>query len=163
MPIPREELRLDPPELEKLLTETRECHVATVSPEGIPHVVPLWYVWHDGALWVNSLIRSRRTRDVHAGSAVAVCVDAGFEYEDLRGAVLHGGFNDATDEPALAAAQALFAAKYWGGDQVPAVRSHVWMRLKPERIASWDFRKIPAGRDKRLDQKRAHTAASEQG
>jgi hypothetical protein len=163
VPIPREELRLDPPELEKLLAEAREVHVATVSPGGVPHVVPLWFVWHDGAVWVNSLIKSRRTRDVAAGSPVAVCADTGYEYEDLRGAVLKGRFTDASADPGLPQAQGMFARKYWGGDEVPAVRSHVWMKLAPEHVASWDFRKIPAGRDKRFDQKRAHTADLQKG
>ncbi|MCA1831297.1 MAG: pyridoxamine 5'-phosphate oxidase family protein [Actinomycetota bacterium] len=163
MPIPREQLRLDAPELEKLLAETRELHVATVSPDGVPHVVPLWYVWHGGAVWVNSLIKSRRTRDVHAGSPVALCIDTGFEYEDLRGAVLRGRFVDASEDSDLGAAQAQFAAKYWGGDQVPVVRSHIWMKLVPEQTSSWDFRKIPAGRDKRLDATRAQTASQQEG
>src|SRR5438093_12145511 len=140
MPIPRAQLRLDPPELEKLLNEAREVHVATVSPEGSPHVVPLWFVWHAGAVWVNSLIRSRRTRNVQAGSPVAVCADAGFEYEDLRGVVLRGRFLDASADPVLGEAQAIYARKYWGGDVVPPVRSHAWMKLVPENAASWDFR-----------------------
>lgn len=151
MPIPREQLRLTPAELDELMTTTRECHIATVSPDGWPHVVPLWFVWHGGALWVNNLRRSRRSRDLGAGSPVSVCVDAGVQYAELRGAVLYGRFAEAPGHPGVGEARAAFAAKYWGGAEVPDLRSHAWLRLEPERIASWDFRKIPAGRDRRLE------------
>lgn len=151
MPIPREQLRLTSGELDELLGTERVLRAGTVSPDGSPHVVPLWFVWHGGAVWVTSLIRSRRTRDVRAGSPAALCVDAGVSYGELRGAVLYGRFAEAGGAPGVAAAKAAFAAKYWGGTDFPDVRSHVWLRLEPERIASWDFRKIPAGRDRRLE------------
>ena len=155
MPIPREQLRLTRDELDELLTTTHEVHVATVSPDGTPHVAPLWFVWHDGALWLNSLIKSRRTRDIRAGSPVAVCADTGTDYAELRGAVLKGRFVEANDDPALPDVKAAFSAKYWDGTSVPEVRSHVWLKLVPDAIASWDFRKIPAGRDKRLEARKS--------
>jgi nitroimidazol reductase NimA-like FMN-containing flavoprotein (pyridoxamine 5'-phosphate oxidase superfamily) len=151
VPIPRDELRLTPEELAELLGTERTLRAATVSPDGSPHVVPLWFVWHEGAVWINNLRRSRRSRDVAAGSSVALCVDTGVQYAELRGAVLYGRFEEAVGHAGLPAARAAFARKYWGGNEVPDIRSHVWLRLEPERIASWDFRKIPAGRDRRLE------------
>lgn len=151
MPIPRSLLRLSPEELDEMLGEERTLRAATVSPDGWPHVVPLWFVWHDGAVWLNNLIRSRRSRDIAADSRVSFCVDAGRDYSDLRGAVLYGRPVQADGDPGLPAAQERFAAKYWGGHVVPSLRSHSWLKMVPERIVSWDFRKIPAGRDKRLE------------
>jgi nitroimidazol reductase NimA-like FMN-containing flavoprotein (pyridoxamine 5'-phosphate oxidase superfamily) len=154
VPIPREQLRLTPEELDDLLSTIRTCHVGTVSPDGGPHVVPLWFVWHAGAVWVNNLRRTRRSRDLAAGSAASVCVDTGVEYAELRGAVLYGRFDEATDHPEISGARAAFATKYWGGYEVPDLKSHVWLRMAPERTVSWDFRKIPAGRDRRLEESR---------
>ncbi len=151
MPIPRSQLRMTPEELENFLRAQRTCRVATVSPDGEPHVAPLWFVWHEGVMYFNSLKRSRRTKDVERGSRVAVCVDAGESYGELRGAVLYGRFQDAGDVPHI---RKLFGEKYWGGMEIPAVRSHAWIALRPERIVSWDFKKIPAGRDRRLESKK---------
>ncbi len=156
MPIPREQLRLSPDELDVLLESAREVHVATVSPDGVPHVAPLWFVWHDGAVWLSSLIKSRRTRDLRKGSPVAICADTGTDYAELRGAVLRGRFVEAEGDPGLDRAKQRYAQKYWGDVPIPEVRSHVWLKLVPDEIASWDFRKIPAGRDKRLEARRAH-------
>lgn len=159
MPIPREQLRLTDDELADLLATERTMRAATVGPDGDPHVVPLWFVWHDGAIWVNNLRRSRRSRDIAAGSRAALCIDTGVQYGELRGAVLYGTFDDATEHPGVAGARAAFAEKYWGGHEVPDIRSHVWIRLGPDRIVSWDFRKIPAGRDRRLEEAREHGAS----
>ena len=151
MPIPREQLRLTDRELDELLANERTLRAATVSPEGLPHVVPLWFVWHDGAIWINSLRRSRRAHDVVAGSAVALCVDTGVQYEDLRGAVLYGRFAPAGDDSGLPQVKEAFARKYWNLDAIPDLKSHEWLLVRPERVVSWDFRKIPAGRDRRLE------------
>ena len=126
-------------------------HVATASADGWPHVVPLWFVWRDGAVWINNLRRSKRSRDIGEGSPVALCVDTGVSYQELRGAVLYGRFEAAVGDTALEAVKAEFARKYWAVETIPDLKSHQWLRLKPERIASWDFRKIPAGRDRRMD------------
>lgn len=154
MPMPRSQLRLTPEELDDLLASERTLRAGTVGPDGSPHVTPLWFVWMGGAVWINNLVRSRRTRDVGAGSPVALCVDTGAHYGELRGAVLYGRFAEAEGDPGIAAAREAFARKYWGGTEVPATRSHVWLRLEPERVVSWDFRKIPRGRDPRLEASR---------
>jgi nitroimidazol reductase NimA-like FMN-containing flavoprotein (pyridoxamine 5'-phosphate oxidase superfamily) len=151
MPIPREQLRLTHEELEQLLGSERTVRAATVSPDGWPHVVPLWFVWRDGAVWINNLRRSRRSRDLSAGSKVALCVDTGIEYGELRGVVLYGRFEPAQNEPALAEVKTIFAEKYWGVSSIPDLKSHEWLLMRPARTASWDFRKIPSGRDRRLD------------
>lgn len=148
MPIPRSQLRMTERELGELLRTERTCRVATVSPGGEPHVAPLWFVWHAGVLYLNSLKRSRRTRDIERGTRAAVCVDAGEGYAELRGAVLYGRFEEAGDVPHI---RKLFGEKYWGGIEVPQTSSHTWIALRPDRIVSWDFAKIPAGRDRRME------------
>lgn len=151
MPIDRSQLRMTPQELDEFLREERTVRVATVSPDGEPHVAPMWFVWHDGAMYVTSLKRSRRQRDVERGSRVAACVDAGEEYGELRGVVLYGEFADVDPPQEVRKA---FGEKYWGGVEVPDRRSHAWLALRPDRVASWDFSKIPAGRDDRAERSR---------
>jgi hypothetical protein len=147
MPIPRSQLRLTPDELEEFLRTQRTARIATVAEDGEPHVAPLWFVWHEGALYINSLKRSRRTRDIERGSRVSACVDAGESYAELHGAVLYGRFAEAGDVPHI---RKLFGEKYWGGIDIPVTKSHSWLVMRPDKIVSWDFKKIPTGRDRRL-------------
>ena len=154
MPIPREQLRLTDEELDELLANERTLRAATVSPEGLPHVVPLWFVWYDGAIWINSLRRSRRAHDIVAGSAVALCVDTGIEYQELRGAVLYGRAQPVQEASDLSQVKTVFAHKYWAMDAIPDLKSHEWLLVRPDKVVSWDFRKIPSGRDKRLEERK---------
>jgi nitroimidazol reductase NimA-like FMN-containing flavoprotein (pyridoxamine 5'-phosphate oxidase superfamily) len=158
MPIPREKLRLSPEDLDELLRETRTMRAGTVSPDGYPHVVPLWFVWDGTAIWINNLRRSRRSKDLAAGSPVALCIDIGEEYFELRGAVLYGKPEQVEgNDSALADVRKVFGDKYFGGMEIPDTKSHVWLKVVPERIVSWDFRKIPAGRDGRAEASKGET------
>lgn len=144
-------IAMTPGELDAFLAEQRTCRVATVGPSG-PHATPLWYLWSGGALWLTSLSRSQRWADLTRDPRVAVVVDTGEEYGDLRGVELRGrvevvGEVPRTGEPVaeLTGPEQEFADRYTGGTILRDGR-HAWLRLTPEKITSWDFRKLPAER-----------------
>lgn len=139
-------------ELDTYLSEQRTCRVATVSADGRPHQSALWFVWDGTSLWLYSIVRSQRWTDIARDPRISVIVDDGHEYGELRGVELSGtavGVGEAprTGEPnsELDAPEAAFAPKYFGLDRMPHDERHAWLRLTPERITSWDFRKIPGG------------------
>lgn len=57
------------------LRDSHDYWVATVWPDGRPHQMPVWGVWHEDALWFSSGLRSRKIRNIRAGSAVSVSTD----------------------------------------------------------------------------------------
>ena len=75
--VPREQLRMTSEELDSYLGTQRTLRIATTDEAGVPHVVPLWFVWYDGVVWLNSLRRSRRHRHLLSGRPVGVVVDDG--------------------------------------------------------------------------------------
>lgn len=136
-------------ELDAFLRSERTCRVATISPTGV-HNTPLWFAWDGSALWLYSIVRSQRWTDLMRDPHASVVVDAGEEYEELRGAELTGTVEvvgdvprpaDAGPDPAAEAAEQLFADKYSGGTMMHDGR-HAWLRLVPDKISSWDFRKV---------------------
>ena len=138
-------------EVDEFLSAERTCRVATAGLDGRPHVVPLWFVWDGKSLWLSSLVRSQRWTDLMRDPRVAVIVDAGVEYNELRGVELSGAVvavgdvpRTATPDPLLAEPERLFADKYTGGVPVPPDGRHAWLRLAPEKLVSWDFRKLEA-------------------
>jgi hypothetical protein len=137
-------------EIDEYLGSARTCRLASVGPSG-PHVTPLWFVWHEGSLWAQSLTRSQRWADLMRDPRVAVVVDDGEGYLELRGVELRGKVvtvgeiprTGAEDVPELTTVEAAFARKYLGGGEFGYDGRHAWLRLDPEKIVSWDFRKIP--------------------
>jgi hypothetical protein len=110
-------------------------------------------VWDGTYVWLYSITRAQRWADLMRDPRIAVLVEAGNDYFDLRGAEIRGrvevvgpvprtGESDAADA-ALAGVERLWAAKYQGGaDAMIHDGAHAWLRLVPEKISSWDFRKI---------------------
>ncbi|WP_346099977.1 pyridoxamine 5'-phosphate oxidase family protein [Streptomyces olivaceiscleroticus] len=144
-------IMMSPEELDAFLTRQRTCRIATVGPDGAPHVGALWFVWDGTSLWLYSLTRSKRWAQLVKDPRTAVVVDDGHEYGELRGAELSGsvvfvGEAPRRGEPCpeLAEPERLFTAKYFGMDTMPHDGRHAWLRLTPAAVASWDFRKLPS-------------------
>jgi hypothetical protein len=135
-------------ELDGFLGSERVCRVATVSVDG-PHATPLWFVWDGRSLWLNSLSRSQRWADWERDNRVAIVIDGGEAYNELRGVELRGravavGEVPRTGEPneELPTPERLFAQKYGGSDTMSHDGRHAWRRITPDKISSWDFRKL---------------------
>ncbi|MFC8762797.1 pyridoxamine 5'-phosphate oxidase family protein [Streptomyces sp. NPDC057193] len=144
-------IMMTPAELDSFLAEQRTCRVATVSADGRPHVSALWFAWDGSSLWLYSLTRSRRWTELRADPRVAVVVDDGEEYGELRGVELSGTVDFVGEAPRIGepcpeldVPEQLFAAKNFGLDAMPHDGRHAWMRLTPDAVASWDFRKLAA-------------------
>jgi PPOX class probable F420-dependent enzyme len=134
---------MDDGELAAFLAGAWTARVATTSPDGWPHVVPLWFVWMQGTLLVNTTRGNRTVRNLEADPRAAVSIDDGERYDELRGAVLRGDLVEAADDDG--SLTAAFGAKYFGGNQphFASWRNRFFLRMEPQRISSWDFRKIP--------------------
>ena len=139
------DLSLTDGEMDAFLRDQRTVRVATADEAGEPHVVPLWFVWLDGAMFLNSTLGNVTVENMLRAERATVVVDDGEEYERLRGVTMHGRVRQANDDPRRPEAERLWSEKYMGGGEVPYSRwkSRTWLRLDPDRIASWDFRKIP--------------------
>ncbi|MEV4333986.1 pyridoxamine 5'-phosphate oxidase family protein [Streptomyces sp. NPDC049597] len=144
-------IMMTPEELDAFLAERRTCRVATVSADGRPHVSALWFAWDGTSLWLYSLTRSRRWADLRRDPRIAAVVDDGEEYGELRGVELAGTAVFVGEAPRtgvdcreLRAPEALFARKNFGLEAMPHDGRHAWLRLTPDTIASWDFRKLSA-------------------
>src|SRR5689334_25314032 len=49
---------------ETRLTNSRNFWLATRWPDGRPHVMPVWAVWHEGSLLFSSSKQSRKARNL---------------------------------------------------------------------------------------------------
>jgi Pyridoxamine 5'-phosphate oxidase len=135
-------------EVDAYLRTARTCRVATVGGNGAPHVSALWFVWDGSALWLNSVVKSQRWVNVVRDPRVSVLVDGGDDFMELHGVEVIGdaevvGEVPRTDGPddAVAEPERLFGDKYVGGRFVSDGR-HAWLRVVPDKIVSWDFRKL---------------------
>jgi len=140
-------IAMSPEERDEFLAEQRTCRLASVDGQGRPHVSALWFVWDGSAMWFTSLVRSQRWVNLQRDPNVSVLVDTGHAYQELRGVEISGRVEAVGEVPRvgepnerLAEPERLLADKYSDG-QVHYDQRHAWLRLEPEKIVSWDFRK----------------------
>jgi hypothetical protein len=121
------------PEVSRRLGEALRYWLATVRPDGRPHVVPVDGLWLDDAWYSGghpSTVHQRNLR--HSPEMVVHLEDAG------RAVVAEGrGVVVAAD---AALADRLVAAskeKYGYGPPAAVYRDGVW-RLRPRRVLAWD-------------------------
>ncbi len=81
-------------EVASFLAEERTLTCATVGPRGWPHMMPLWYVVREAAgeggprLWSWTYAASQKVRNLERDPRASVQVEAGEEYQELRGVML---------------------------------------------------------------------------
>jgi general stress protein 26 len=60
---------------ERRLADSHEYWLATVWPDGRPHVMPVWGVWQNQALWFSSGLRSRKARNLASDPRCVLTTD----------------------------------------------------------------------------------------
>lgn len=117
---------------EERLRTSHDYWVATVWPDGRPHVMPVWAVWTGGALWFSSALGSRKARNLLADARCVVTTD-----DPLEPVVVEGTAERVTEETARQSMLDVMNAKYetsYGIDFLdPAVNACFRVRL------SWAF------------------------
>ena len=163
MHVKREALRMTDAEVDSYIAANQFGRLASVNPEGEPHVTPIGYVDWNGAIYFLSMRRSRRSRDLASNPKVSMCIDdgvsAGEDYTQRRGVVLYGRCVLADeDESTLEIVRARFADRQGLRADESARTTHDWYRVDVDRRVSWDFRRIPPGADFKADRIRGATS-----
>jgi Pyridoxamine 5'-phosphate oxidase len=122
--------------------------VATSLPDGSPHVVPLWFVWRDEALYVSARRTSITWSNVEHDPRLALTFHRGRKWDELVGAVLYGRADPLSPaHPALHGVMSAWYEKYralLGGEAFRRFAEQVedpgMLRVRPERMAQWDNR-----------------------
>ena len=142
-------MAMSPDDVDAFLAEERTCRVSTVGPDGAPRSNPLWFVWHDSSLWLYSLVGTQRWANIERNPTVSALVDAGHDYGELRGVELLGTVTVIGEvprrgqaDPDLAGPERVFFRKYFDCDDPVHDGRHAWLRLVPDTVISWDFRKL---------------------
>lgn len=62
---------------DKFLKSQKILRLATIDEKGMPHIVPVWYLYKDGIFYVGTNTGTTKAKNVKKNSKVSFCVDAG--------------------------------------------------------------------------------------
>src|ERR687889_2290982 len=88
MPSRRDQIRMSDDELRDFLAEQKIVSVATLGPNGRPHLVPLWYVPEGDDLIGWTYAKSQKAKNLERDPHATLQVEDGVEYQELRGVML---------------------------------------------------------------------------
>jgi PPOX class probable F420-dependent enzyme len=60
---------------QRRLTDAHDYWVATVWPDGRPHVMPVWGVWDGSAVWFSSSLRARKALNLARDPRCTITTD----------------------------------------------------------------------------------------
>lgn len=72
-------------DVETRLVAATSYWLASVRPDGRPHVVPRWGVWLDGRFWYDGAPTTRHARNLDENPACALHLESGTEVVILEG------------------------------------------------------------------------------
>jgi PPOX class probable F420-dependent enzyme len=148
----RDQIRLTDAELAAFLDEQRTVIVATNGRDGWPHLMPLWYTVRAGELWAWTYARSQKVRNLERDPRVTWQVEAGTEYQELRGAMVKANVVLHHDVETVEAFGIELFERYTGTAPLPDAVAGMVRAQAPKRVAlqfvaaeppvTWDHGKL---------------------
>ena len=142
-------------EIRTFLESARTMILTTIGPDGVPDPVAMWFVLRDGDVWMRTYAKSQKVTNVRRDPRVAILVESGDRYAELKGVQISGRLELSDDIDTICDIAAALLVKYEGLDPAhveatreayrPTAVKQVAMRLVPDRTVSWDHAKIVQG------------------
>ncbi|GAA2003118.1 pyridoxamine 5'-phosphate oxidase family protein [Catenulispora subtropica] len=148
----RDRIRMSDDEIESFLASARKLQVASINPDGTPHLVTMYYAVMDGDLAFWTYGKAQKTVNLRRDPRITCLVEDGVAYNELRGVTVYGEAELIEDHDDVVAFGMALTARYpevFGAD-AEAMRPFVEqqapkrtvVRVHPKRTASWDHSKM---------------------
>lgn len=152
MPSRRDAIKLTPEEIRAFIAEETVANVATMGPNGRPHLAPVYYVPREPGLATWTYGKSQKVRNLERHAEATVLIEAGESYPQLRGVSMECDVTILRELEEVVAIGEGIASRYGSGigdvaaDLERFVRTQAAKRVglvfRPTRTVSWDHRKL---------------------
>jgi PPOX class probable F420-dependent enzyme len=143
-PLPRRrQIRMTAAEQEAFLAAHRKCALATLDKDGYPHLVAMNFGVKDGAFYMTSYAKAQKVLNIRRDPKIALMVEAGASYAELKGVMVRGVCDIVEGEAAVREAWDIIAGaarrRRETDDSAP---KRVVLKVTPLSIVSWDHGKL---------------------
>ena len=120
--------------------------LATVSARGVPHVVPVWYLWEEGCIWVHTFESTRKVRQLRARAGCAIVVDVTDKVEGLTAVLVEGEAELVTEpRPEVRRRAERVYRRYLSPEELAGKDPQSWLdsaeglilKITPRKITAW--------------------------
>jgi PPOX class probable F420-dependent enzyme len=146
----RDLVRMTDEEIWPFIESRKSLQVATLNRDGSPQLTTLWFAVVDGAIVFETFTKSQKVVNLRRDRRIAVLVEDGTTYNELRGVSINARA-ELVDDPAAVERYAAHIVRR-NNPEVPEemvpqaakmmAQKRTVIVVRPERIASWDHRKL---------------------
>ena len=86
----RSQITMSDDEIAEFIERSRTATMATVGPNGTPHLVAMWYAYIDGKIWFETKARAQKTVNLRRNNQITCMIEDGLTYDTLRGVSIEG-------------------------------------------------------------------------
>jgi PPOX class probable F420-dependent enzyme len=129
--------------------------ICSIGPGGFPHPMPMWFgLEDDGNVVMTTFTKSQKIKNIERDPRVSLLVESGTAYSELRGVVIYGEAELVRDKEHVLDILAKVSTKSAGGAGnapdpgalrnalMATVPKRTGIRIRPDKIVSWDHRKL---------------------
>ena len=147
----RDLIRMTDEEVWAFIAGQKNVQLATLGRDGWPHLTTLWFAIDDGDIVLETFTKSQKVRNLERDDRITALFESGLEYEELRAVVIYGRAELIRDPEEVHRLHMAVLLRNNSRDYpeemlVEATRGMVdkktAIRIKPERIVSWDHAKL---------------------
>jgi PPOX class probable F420-dependent enzyme len=148
----RDQVTMTAGEAAAVLTASRKLQLATINPDGTPHLVTMFYALIDDRIAFWTYRGSQKARNLARDPRVSCLVETGEEYFELRGVQVTSMARCVADQAGVLGIGRRIAARL---PDVPAGALEQYVThaaakrtgfiVEPVRVVSWDHRKLLPG------------------
>lgn len=145
----RNQIVMTDAEVVEFVARSRTGTLATIGPNGQPHLVAMWYGVVDGEIWVETKAKSQKAVNLRRDPRVSFLIEDGMTYDTLRGVSFEGVAEIVEDPDTIFTVGVSVWERYNGpytDDLRPAVdmmmNKRVAVRIVADRTRSWDHGKL---------------------
>jgi PPOX class probable F420-dependent enzyme len=145
----RAQITMTDTEIALFIEQSRTATMATIGPNGLPHLVAMWYAVVDGKIWFETKAKSQKVQNLRRDNRITCLIEDGWTYDTLRGVSLEGTAEIVDDPDALWTMGVDVWERYNGpysDEMKPFVdvmlNKRVAVRVDATRTRSWDHRKL---------------------
>ena len=146
----REQIAMTADERTAFLDEQRTLIAATNGVRGWPHLMPLWYLMRGEDVWAWTFAKSQKVRNLERDPRATLQVESGEQYQELRGVMIEANVQIHRDIETVGEFGLALFERYSGTAAAPEMRDvvnaqaakRVALQFVPERMVSWDHRKL---------------------
>jgi PPOX class probable F420-dependent enzyme len=149
----RDRIQMTDSEVRAFLEAGRSLQLATLDRAGAPHLVTMWYGIDDqGRVVLETYSKSQKLLNVRRDPRIALLVEAGTEYAELRGVSIQARAEIVEDKERVREILRLVMLRNHPGispDMLErgveaGARKRTGIIAHPLRVISWDHRKLGA-------------------